>query len=785
MTYARMSAAMCVFCIVTAVLFMLPGFFSGVAWMNALGPTGSAILFCVIVAVGVYGLSSAFYPRIRSWLDDIIAAAAQPLQNWGKDAKPSQIYAAIIILSGATLFLELVLIRWQGSLFPVFALYKNFTLLACFCGLGIGYALSHKKPQFLPVTLPLLASTILMLLAMRYTAAPGARDVLFFVPVREETSVFNFTPAEPNSVSWVFDHMPVYLLLIATFVLNVLVMIPLAQFCGHVMTRAKTLAAYGCNLLGSIAGVALLFALSALWMGPIVWFSLGILPVIWFLLPAGKAGRAGVLMAAACVVLTAWPVDPLVQNIYSPYQLIQKTTKADGLMEILSAGSYYQRVYDLSNANLNRDKGASKEYVGYYELPFQTASKLGRVVIVGAGSGNDVAAALRVGAKWVDAVEIDPAILALGRANHPERPYDNERAHPVNDDARTFFRKSTDSYDAVVYGVLDSHILLSHGSNVRLDSFVYTQEGLQEAYRRLKTGGLLSLSFALPNERTGVKIYHMLKELPGSGRPVAVFAGDMLRNITTFMVAKKSDVKLPKDFMSAHNLTDTTKVYAAANAGQIDIPTDDWPFFYMDERMYPGSYVVALVLVMALAVCLVRLLLPDQKWNRSLLPFFFLGGGFMLVETKAITELGLLFGNTWHVIGITIMGVLIMAFGANVLVSKYSFRKVMGPYALLLCAVVIGYIVALHGGIGDAGFLSKLGMVLLLTSPMLFSGIVFSALLKNADDLPSALAYNLMGAMLGGLLEYNSMQFGFAFLYLLAFALYAAAAVTTQKNLLR
>ena len=49
----------------------------------------------------------------------------------------------------------------------------------------------------------------------------------------------------------------------------------------------------------------------------------------------------------------------------------------------------------------------------------------------------------------------------------------------------------------------------------------------------------------------------------------------------------------------------------------------------------------------------------------SMFSFFFLGGGFMLVETKAITELGLLFGNTWQVVGITIISVLVMAWLAN------------------------------------------------------------------------------------------------------------------------
>jgi spermidine synthase len=44
------------------------------------------------------------------------------------------------------------------------------------------------------------------------------------------------------------------------------------------------------------------------------------------------------------------------------------------------------------------------------------------ILIIGAGSGNDVAAALLSGAEHVDAVEIDPVINRLGRQNHPTTP---------------------------------------------------------------------------------------------------------------------------------------------------------------------------------------------------------------------------------------------------------------------------------------------------------------------------------------------------------------------------
>jgi spermidine synthase len=94
------------------------------------------------------------------------------------------------------------------------------------------------------------------------------------------------------------------------------------------------------------------------------------------------------------------------------------------------------------------------------------------VAIVGSGSGNDVATALRMGAAHVDAIEIDPAIAFLGTKYHPERPYDDPRVTLSINDARNFFRTADQKYDLIVYGVLDSHTALSHASSLRVDSYV-------------------------------------------------------------------------------------------------------------------------------------------------------------------------------------------------------------------------------------------------------------------------------------------------------------------------
>jgi predicted membrane-bound spermidine synthase len=121
----------------------------------------------------------------------------------------------------------------------------------------------------------------------------------------------------------------------------------------------------------------------------------------------------------------------------------------------------------------------------------RTALGVGALAIMGSGSGNDVAAAIRMGAREIDAVEIDPVIAALGTAYHPEHPYQDERVWVHITDARTFIRNTEKHYDLLVIGLLDSHTVLSQASSVRLDSFVYTTQGFREALHLLKEDGII------------------------------------------------------------------------------------------------------------------------------------------------------------------------------------------------------------------------------------------------------------------------------------------------------
>jgi hypothetical protein len=713
----------------------------------------------LLIALGIVSLGLAlrwFLRRLELGCD---RAAADQAVFLSRDLREKWVGPAIFASAAVSLFLELAVIRWQATVFPFFSFYKNLSLLSCFAGLGLGYAMGRRDRVPLFLTLPLLGWQFLFMIGMRYGMTYEQFHSLEVLPFREQLNM---------GLPHVGQCWQSYYVLSVVFLITALAFIPVGQLCGCLMERREKLTAYGFNLLGSLAGVLLMFLVSAFWTPPTVWFLIAF-AILLFLHTRRRAVFAvGATSAILALLILEWPVSLAWQRIYSPYQLLEVGRGGHGFMEIRAAGHYYQKVYDFINSG---DKWAADSDVrvarNYYDLPYQIVSQPKDVAVVGAGSGNDVAAALRGGAQHVDAIEIDPAILMLGRDGHPEHPYQNPRVHAVVNDARSFLRTTDQKYDLIVFGLLDSHTLLSQASSVRLDSFVYTVEAMREARARLKPHGVISLTFTVLNDQLGRKIYLMLKDAFEGQAPLCYMVG---YDHGVIFLESDSPLALPSD--RAPGLWDKTPTYSNPSI-RADVSTDDWPFFYMPARVYPMSYLGMVVLVSLLSLLLISQFQQGRP-SAGNFPFFLLGAGFMLIETKGITELGLTFGNSWQVIGVVIAGIMVMAYFANCVVQRLSVARPTVPYVLLLGSLAIGWWISKGGGLPST-WSGRVGTALLLTSPMFFSGIVFSALLKAGSEISGVMSVNLFGAMCGGLLEYNSMYFGFRFLYVIAAGLYLLA----------
>jgi hypothetical protein len=384
-----------------------------------------------------------------------------------------------------------------------------------------------------------------------------------------------------------------------------------------------------------------------------------------------------------------------------------------------------------------------------------------------------VAAAVHNKIAEIDAVEIDPIILQYGRRYHPHLPYNNPNVKVYNNDARNFIRYSKKKYDLIIYGLLDSHVALSNLSNVRLESFVYTLEALKESREKLSEDGLIYLNFFLTSNLQSLKFYKMLRESFDGLRP-RVFINPHPRRLTFIIGPGLSKLRQHQKF-GFIEISQSLESAMNQNEQLIDLSTDDWPFIYMETKRYPVSYLILNLSIFLVGFLFIRQNITQKEpWFNSV--FFFLGAGFMLLETKAITELGLLFGSTWNVVSVVILAILFMAYLGNLCILKGFKLQIKTGLVFLILSLIGGYYFGAKVPEYFGLRISQLILPLLLTLPIFFSGLVFSRYLREKDvSINSAMASNLIGALVGGLLEYNALYLGYRGLYLLALVMYLLA----------
>jgi spermidine synthase len=692
-----------------------------------------------------------------------------PLRRWLErhtddiDAIPAaRVTVAIVLASVLALYVELMIIRLHSSYFQLFAYFKNVSLLSCFLGLGIGFARGDRRPLLTPLVIPLVALQVIFMTLLRFSLMAGSLQS----PIAEQ---FTFGIGQAEGLG---TKLIVYGFLALTFTFNALVFVPLGHLTSRLMARRPKLAAYSWNLAGSLLGILAFSLVSFLWAPPVVWLvtaGVGLTVFFW------RDVRSLATLAISLVLLVLIVAAPQKQNrfdVFSPYQILTLVLSKTEPPVVETSNAYYQRILNLSGeAAAGNAQLAS--WADAYGLPYLFKPSPERVLIVGSGTGNDVAAALRHGAGQVDAVEIDPAILQFGQLLHPESPYQAGNVKAIVNDARAFIRQTDQRYDLIVYGLLDSHTLLSgRTGGIRLDSYVYTVEGLREARQRLTEHGIISLTFSILRHDLGRKLYFMLQDA-FDGRPPVVYQSGYDGGYT-FLAGESLSLQPPP---LTGDLRDITASLGGAG-DRVDRSTDDWPFFYMPERRYPLSYLVVIAILLVISVLMVRQLMPRTDAGFSL-PCFFLGAGFMLLETKGITELALAFGSTWIVNSVVITALLIMGFLANLAVMRWGNPRPVLTYVALFLALLAGLAMTFADLSGWSITASQLVLTGVLTLPFLFSGVVFSTELARSSSVAAALSANLLGAMLGGLLEYNSMYFGFRSLYVFALALYGLALISS------
>jgi hypothetical protein len=654
----------------------------------------------------------------------------------------------LFVASFLVLFLETAVIRWMPAYVRLLAYFSNFILLASFLGIGIGCLLAMRRRQLIAWFPLLLVGVIVAVDRLRLEVALPSTSTIYF-------SSGTAAPVVPVEST---------LLLPLLFVAVAALFVTVAHRMGVELTRHPPLRAYVINLLGSLAGVAAFALVSWLELPPVVWFGIAAaaaLPLLDVRLPVAALNIA--LLAISLVVVYRMERG----SLWSPYYRITVfQDRDDTVVEV-------NHIFHQSMAPV-----AHKEY--FYQWPYAVfGDTFDNVLILGAGSGTDVAAALQHGARHVDAVDIDPVILRLGAERHPDHPYSDPRVTIINDDARHYLRTTTKRYDLIVFALIDSLTVQSSFSGVRLESYMFTRESFEAVRDHLSPNGVMAVYNYFREKWLVDRLANSIATVFGA-EPLAhvhqdrAYLGVILAGPRVAQL--QHPPALPADVTAYGQSHAPSPAHPLVRDPSVIPATDDWPFLYMRAPELPRHYLAALALVLvvsAIAVWFARDAGAGWSWH-----FFFLGAGFMLLETKSIVQFALLWGSTWSSASLAIASVLVMALASALVASRVDIRRRGVVLAVLLALVAVNYVVPVGRVTFASRALESLFYGALVFSPVFCAGLLFSASFKQSSSAATDFGANLLGAIVGGTGEYLSLLAGYRFLLILVAACYIAAVVT-------
>lgn len=707
---------------------------------------------------------------------------------------------SIFMVSVLILFLEILAIRWLATEVRIFAYLHNMVLITVFLGIGCGcYSASRR-------IFPLVSAITLAALVL---AVQDPLD-LGWLPFKSVTtylaslSQMDYWYLSRQALSWA-EIMKGFLLLLASLLFIALVFFPLGQVMGRLMQdHPNPIESYSVNILGSLAGVWLFNGLSSAWAPPWVWFGAALVLFVP-VLPGWRQRAVGALILLIPVLTTFHARPEGLETVWSPYQKLTLTpaTIPDSNFQfghyLRVNGVWFQAMVNLSeswtrtHAQLQDHSDRTRPPVFAYDpakvnsavvsLAYRLkAPRLDNVLIVGSGSGHDVAAALRAGAKHVVAVEIDPAVVDFGRRYHPESPFADPRVTVVVDDARAYLKRARTHFDVIRFGFLDSHTQASGFNNLRLDNYVYTLEAFQEARNLLEPDGVVAFSFAMEKPWMGQRFTELLTQAFGNpplcfyqpeSRPYLGSGGHVFLAGDAAVLNQLGEKAAADPDMRA-NLQIQTRPFTS---GTVVPTTDDWPYLYLEKPGVPAEYVAISVALILIVVILRYTLFPRGTgigWH-----FFFLGAAFLLLEVHGISRAMLLFGTTWVVNSYVISTVLILIFLSNVAERWIPQRSMGWVYAGLLLSVLLNFAPVSAFGV-LAPTTRTVTMSLFLCLPVFFAGSIFIKSFARTAHRDMALGSNLLGAICGGLLESLSYAWGMHSITVLVLVLYILALLTVR-----
>jgi hypothetical protein len=397
-----------------------------------------------------------------------------------------------------------------------------------------------------------------------------------------------------------------------------------------------------------------------------------------------------------------------------------------------------------------------------YGLIYQRTRSIPKsVLIVGAGTGVDVSVALKEGVQHVDAVEIDPRIHAIGAQQNPDRPFQDPRVTSYVNDGRAFLEQTTKRYDLILFALPDSLTLVAGQSSLRLESYLFTVDAMQAARRHLAVGGAFGEYNYYREDWLVDRLAGTLQQVYGQA-PCLDSTGHFARLALLMASPDPGSLQCPA-------------VWQPVSAVVPAPATDDYPFLYLRDRTIPSFYVLSLALILLVALALVRVAAGRLQPMGGYLDLFCMGAAFLLLETKNVVQFALLFGTTWFVNALVFLGILIAVY----LAIETARRIELGPswrvYAALLLALAVAWVVQPDQLLRLSPVPRFLVAVAIAFVPIFLANLVFAKRFRDVAASSLAFGANLLGAMVGGVLEYVSLITGYRALLIIVAVLYAAA----------
>lgn len=717
------------------------------------------------------------------------SAAGSVFRNLGIEPNLAELFA----LSFVALFFALTIERWFTFDLSPFAALQTIPLVVCLAGTSIGvWMRSERLYNFMPASL--LLAVLITLFVKQYGLCAGG-----YVSTALLNCANGFS-APPSSL----------LIVLSALLLCLIGPFGFATSLGSRLSRLTAsyppLTGYGTIVLGAFFSYLSFTLSSALCWTPAYQITA---MVVTLVLLAGRALSPRFLMSAGLILAAGAMFSPLAKSApevarqyFSPYHkiaLLSASRSDNSAVTVVLDDSTQQILVPIDSETssapidaIHQKPSASYDALKTFQrLPFAFKHPKD-VLILNAGIGADLEEAVRQGAQSIDAVEIDPVLLKLGKRYNPV--YGSPSVHAQCQDPRDFVNNCHKKYDMIIAAC--QHFVrpigLAAGPQQR---YQYTQEFYKKCLSLLNPHGILLTSYSSSQKDTGWlsdRIFATLKAASGitpsmvgrresdsSGFSPYLFA--VAPSSEALSKCKENAIYGDHRRMLLANETFADPMFDGytfpVSPGNARVATDDCPFIFFEPGTIDIFYISLVAILIAVVSLFGRPLILSTANVFVDWQVFLLNAALISMVLGSLPRLVTMYGSGWLTYAIIFGGILLIAW-----LAYYSMRRPAATqYEIIL---YVGLFITLTlSCILPTQWLASLGVpgclliIFFTVMPMFRVLLILPAAYSEAEELAPLFALGLLGLSTGILLKYISFYLGQNSLLLISVVLFGFSCV--------